>query len=103
MKEQLILEITSSLRKRYSDFKGIYLFGSQARGEEKKDSDWDFAIVFDRVIDWRFKDEVRSILYNIMLHHDIVIDSHIHSLKEIQKPRTPFLEEVQTSGIYYAA
>ncbi len=101
MKEQLVTEITTALKVHYPEFKGVYFFGSQSRGNSTTNSDWDFAIVFDRKIDWKFKDEIRGILYDIMLKNNVVIDSHIYSTSEILHPRTPFCEIVLKEGVFY--
>ena len=99
----LIAELRNVLKSRFNDFRGLYFFGSQKKNIATAVSDWDFAIVFDRTIDWKFKDEVRDILYDMMLKYNIVIDSHIYSVSELRNPKTPFRESVSRDGIFYAA
>ncbi len=103
MKEKIISDLQDKLKSRYRDFYGLYLFGSQARKTSTIQSDWDIAIIFDRTIDWKFKDEVRSLVYDVMLQHNVVIDSHIYSREEILVPKTPFREMLKSKGIFYAS
>jgi len=99
--KKVIKELSEILRDKYSDFKGIYFFGSRAKGDYDAYSDYDLVIVFDRKIDRKFKDEIRKIVYEFDLRYDIIIDSHIHSHEEILKPVTPFRENVKNEGIFY--
>lgn len=47
----IIDEISGELKKKFSNFLGFYIFGSQARGNSNDESDYDIAIVFDQEID----------------------------------------------------
>ncbi len=71
----------------------IYLFGSRARGDYKKDSDWDFFVVTDRDLSKEDYIEIalhirRKMAKNNILN-DIIIKSE--SLFEHQKTGTGFL------------
>jgi predicted nucleotidyltransferase len=65
--EKVIKELSSVLKKKYSDFRGIYFFGSRARGIYKED--YDFVFVFDRKVSRKFKDEIRKIIYSCELNN----------------------------------
>jgi predicted nucleotidyltransferase len=99
--EKVIKELSAVLKKKYSDFRGIYFFGSRARGIYKEDSDYDFVFVFDRNVSRKFKDEIRKIIYSCELKYNINIDSHIYSHQEILEPITPFRENVKNEGVFY--
>jgi len=73
----LLSEISSQIKKSGFDLVGIYLFGSRAKNTFNKDSDYDIAIILNKNIDWRLKDKLQAIVYDIMLENDIIIDSHI--------------------------
>lgn len=98
---KLIEEINRELKKRHRDFKGTYFFGSRLRGDNTSSSDYDIVLVFDRIIDYPFKREVRDIIYGFMLKYDIVIDTKIFSFNEMLHPCMPFTEEVKNRGSYY--
>lgn len=69
LNEDIINEIKAELKSNYPDFRGIYLFGSRARGDYQIDSDYDLAFVFDRKIDWKFKDEIRRLTSRKMVKY----------------------------------
>ena len=45
----------------------VILFGSRARGDEKKDSDWDILILTDSNLDFQKESNFRDYLYNLEL------------------------------------
>lgn len=98
----LIKEVRENLKNSGIDLQGIYLFGSRSKGIQETDSDYDVAIVIKSKVTHETKDFVRSIVYDIMLKHDVVIDSHIYSEKDISDPQTPFREVIKNEGIFYA-
>lgn len=100
--EKVIAEIKEELKNRYSDFVGVYFFGSKARGTGHTDSDYDLMFVFNREIDWRFEDEVLEFIYPYNLKYDIIIDYKIYSLREMNNPSTPFQLNVKQEGLFYA-
>ena len=71
--------ITEEIQKSGLKVEKIYLFGSRARGDFNKDSDWDFFVVVDKDIDFTQK---RKIILNIRrrlsekkIPSDIIIQS----------------------------
>ena len=98
----LLSEISSQIKKAGLQLKGLYLFGSRAAHKHNETSDYDVAIILDEKIDWKLKDKVREVIYDLMLDYDIVIDSHIYTEIEIDLPTTPLRQNIKSSGIYYA-
>lgn len=98
----LIEEVRNSLKESGIDLKGIYLFGSRSKDKQPRDSDYDLAIILKSTVSQSIKDSIRSVIYDIMLKYDIVIDSHIYSEKDIVNPQTPFREIIKSEGIFYA-
>lgn len=70
-----------------NDLVNIYLFGSQATNTENADSDYDILILIKTKKDWRTKDRVIDICYEIDLKHDILIDPHILAEEELTSIR----------------
>lgn len=98
----LLSEISSQIKKAGLQLNGIYLFGSRAVNKHNETSDYDVAIILNEKIDWKLKDKVREVIYDIMLNYDIVIDSHIYTKMDIDFPTTPLRETIKSLGIYYA-
>ena len=98
----VIDKLISELKMKYSDFTGIYLFGSRVRNDFKVNSDYDIAILFNRLVNQNFKDEIIDIIYNYILEFDIFIDAHIYSSQDIYHPITPFRQNIKNEGVFYA-
>ncbi|MBI5326626.1 MAG: nucleotidyltransferase domain-containing protein [Ignavibacteriae bacterium] len=100
--ESVINDIQNTFKKKYKEFKGIYLFGSRINGNYNEYSDYDFVVVFDRKIDWRFRYEVRDFIYDIELKNDLLLDAKIYNINDILEPITPFRNTIKEQGIFYA-
>lgn len=99
--KDLLDELSRVLKKKYPEFRGIYLYGSQVKGTFNEESDYDVVYVFDREIDWRFEYEVKDIIYDLELKYELFLDNRIYNHKDIQDPSTPFRLNVKTEGIFY--
>jgi len=99
--DKIISELGDELKGKYPSYKGIYLYGSRARGNYTADSDYDIVITFDKEIDWRFRREILGIVYNYVVEYDILIDCRVYNLSEILYPITPFRLNVKNEGIFY--
>ena len=66
--EKIIAEISGLLKIKYADFKGIYFFGYRTRGDYRADSDYDLLFLFDRKISWKFREEIRHVIYEKLLN-----------------------------------
>jgi len=100
-KEKIIKMIIGVVVKNDPDSE-IYLYGSRARGDEKKASDWDLLILLNKQsisfdIETRFMDE----LYEIELETGEVISPLIYSKKDWIENHsiTPLFENIQKEGI----
>lgn len=100
---KLLAEIYTRIKKGGFDLDGLYLFGSRVKNTFKEDSDYDVAIILNQTVDWKLKDKVREVIYDIMLEQDILIDSHIYSKEDIELSITPLRESIKSTGIFYAS
>ena len=102
-KKEIILEdLKNQLTNNYgNDIVNIYLFGSQAKSTDTSDSDYDILILFKTKKDWRIKDKVIDICYDIDLKYDILIDPHILSEEELQtiRGKQPIFINAMLNGI----
>lgn len=99
--KELINEFNRLIHKKYKDFKGIYLFGSRAKSNFKKDSDIDLVLLFDK-IDEEKENEIYNIHSELMYKYDTFIDIHIMTYEKL-KFNPFFYEEVVDKGQFYAA
>jgi predicted nucleotidyltransferase len=79
-----------------------FLFGSRARGDNRKDSDWDILILIDsNKVTNEIEDNFRDDLYNIELESGQIISTFIYS-KEYWKSSlvySPLYKNVIKEGI----
>jgi predicted nucleotidyltransferase len=65
----LLEKMKSLLEMNYNDLiVKIILFGSRVDGTAKEYSDYDVLVVVNRIIDWKTRDSIRSILYDLILN-----------------------------------
>lgn len=77
----------------------IILFGSQARGDAKKDSDYDILIIKDNIEDQRTT--LRK-LYRQMIGIEVGVDIILKTSKDVEKSKTMFVsatKEALNEGI----
>lgn len=67
----------------HDDIQDAVLFGSQATGSARKDSDYDVLVVLKRDYTWKRKKAVRYVCYDIGLKYDIFLDIKVISLNEL--------------------
>ena len=58
----------------------VILFGSRARGDYRKDSDWDFLILMDKPVDWKLKDKIRDKIFDTELETETAIFSLVKNI-----------------------
>jgi predicted nucleotidyltransferase len=84
MKEIAKKIIQEELHKRGVEVKKIILFGSRARGDYDKNSDWDFFVIIDKTLNrdekWEIILEIKRKLAKLKIPNDIFIKS----LKEVK-------------------
>ena len=101
MTEQIIQEFKNELKLKYPDYRGLYLFGSRAKGNFTDDSDIDLAAIFDRNIDWRFRNEIWDMVCYYQIEYDYLIDIHVFNYKDLIIPNSPLKENIKRDGIFY--
>jgi len=81
----------------------IILFGSHAHNKAAKDSDIDILIILEKHYDWKKKRTIRDICYDIGLKYDVLIDSKIISVYELNntpKGIHPLYKDAINKGIH---
>lgn len=81
--------------------KNVILFGSQAKNTEHAESDYDVLIILKTKYNWKTKDKIIDLCYDINLKHDIIIDPHIIAEEEMNtlRGRQPVFANAYQNGI----
>jgi len=83
-KKDILNDFNSLLKHRFSDdLKDLILFGSQATGHARKESDYDFLIILKQKADWKTEREISDLSFEIELKYNIVTDTHILGESEL--------------------
>jgi predicted nucleotidyltransferase len=84
------------IRKKYTDFESVYVFGSYARGNSSQDSDIDLALIFKELDDSkRFDIQVQLMLLASQI--DTRIEPHPISHDDFYS-ENPFVVEIKKTG-----
>ena len=79
----------------------VILYGSRARGEEKKDSDWDILILTNYAATLSTERMFRDKLYDLELKTGEVFSVFVYSRNDWQTKQkiTPFYQNVSREGV----
>ncbi|MBN2366855.1 MAG: nucleotidyltransferase domain-containing protein [Calditrichaeota bacterium] len=80
----------------------VILFGSRARGDAKKDSDWDILILLNSQVTLEIERSLRSRLYDLELETGEVFSTFIYNKKiwNTKHKVTPFYQSIKNEGVY---
>ena len=80
----------------------VILYGSRARGDERKDSDWDILILTMYTADLEVEKRFREHLYDLELETGESFSVFVYSKEEwtTRQRITPFYQNVIEEGIY---
>ena len=79
----------------------VILYGSRARGDERKDSDWDILILTNYSVDISQERKFRDKLYDLELETGETFSVFVYSKSEWQTKQkiTPFFSNVTHEGL----
>jgi len=103
-KRTIIKELKAALVARFGqDIKDVILFGSRATGKAHKNSDYDVLVILNNDYDWRYRDKITTVVYDLELKYDIFIDIKIistHELFQTIEGKHPLYQDAMQGGIY---
>jgi len=98
-KKIIIRDLKNHLSQHFRDeIIQVILFGSQAINQENPESDYDVLVILKSKPDWRVKERIIDLCYDIDLKYDIFIDVHLLSedeLMELRGKQPVFLNAIQ--------
>lgn len=99
-KRENILRLVKNRIKEVDPDSRIVLFGSRARGQSRKDSDWDFLILSNRKVDRDFQNRIFDTLFEVELETDEVLTGIVQNLTIWNDLKlTSFYQNVLRDGI----
>ena len=99
--QDVIKDLSSELKKKFDDFKGIYLFGQFLDGKEHDGEDIEMIAVFDAE-DKSKREEIWPIVGKIETEMNVCIDLYPYTIEEFKNDEEIY-EEVMAEGIFYDA
>jgi len=97
---KILIEIKKIVTKKYPDAR-IILYGSRARGDFRKDSDWDLLILLNKErITNDIEETITNPLYDLEIDYGQVISPMIYSINDWNSiySVTPFFKNVMREG-----
>ena len=94
--------LKNQIRSLFSDFNGIYLYGSYANKTNKEDSDIDIVALFDTKLTREDRMKLWSLIGTIEAEYDIILDLHPMNREEL-KQNPIYYNQVVNKGIFYGA
>ena len=97
----LLRELRGDLAEVYGErLRGIYLYGSAARGEMRKGSDIDVAVILDRFQNrWEELQKMSRHRAEISLRHGMTISLHLMAEQDWQGGKSPLIENIRREGV----
>lgn len=98
--DNVIYKLNESIKNMFSDFKGVYLYGSYAKEKAKEYSDVDLVALFEKELPREKRMELWGLIGSFEAELDIVFDFHPMTMEGLKK-NPIYYNQVVNKGIYY--
>ena len=101
--DEVARRLRDALKESIEDFEGLYVFGSQVRGDATEDSDVDIVVLFGQHYLWKpdpYYDIISQMRYDY--YDDFHLDLIDYTREELQR-NLSFHDEVVNKGVFYGA
>ena len=101
--EEIAYRIRDTLKENIEDFEGLYVYGSQVRGDATEESDMDIVVLFKQEY-IRMPEPYNDLLFQMGIEYFEIISLDVlpYTREELQRNYS-FHDEVVNKGIYYGA
>ena len=85
------------------DIQDVILFGSQASGKSRTDSDYDILILISHDYDWKYQNLIFDKAFDVGLRYQVLFDLHLLSVNERNgslKGKEPLIINALEKGIH---
>lgn len=97
--ETIIKELVKGLSINFSDFEGLYLYGSSLHKPFREANDIDIIALFNDV-NYNKDKQIYGIVGDIEYKHDVFIDLHSMKKRDLKKNYMLF-DDISKKGIFY--
>ena len=99
--DEVARRLRDELKAKIEDFEGLYIFGSQVRGDAKEGSDVDIVLLFGQDY-FSMPDAYYDIMFQMGVEYFEVIDMDVHTYTREQLDfNYRFHDEVVNKGVFY--
>ena len=98
--DEIITTLIKALKEKFSDFKGLYLFGLYLDGKMHEDEDIELVAIFDNEQDKTKREEIWRVIGKVEEDFDIFIDLHPLTVQELKKDEELYYE-IKTNGTFF--
>ncbi|MHC4874790.1 MAG: nucleotidyltransferase domain-containing protein [Planctomycetota bacterium] len=102
-KKSILKELKQILEGRFGGaLIDVVLFGSQLKGSDNADSDFDVLIILEETPGWKVEREIFDLCYDIDLKYGIITDVHVLSKSDLSEPkgRQPIFVNALADGMH---
>ena len=96
---EVIKLLSGAFRRRFNDYKGLYLFGAYLDGQEHEDEDIEIVALFDNT-DKAKRENIWPVIGKIETELDVSLDVYPYTEEEFQNDDVLY-DEVISEGIFY--